>query len=542
MFGGTGPVGRIAALIAAQAGAKVSLVGYDGLQRVTATCDQFGERFGVAMSPGRRQRRGQQARRDRERRGDPRSRPGRHPDPEQGAARAPPKQLLVALDVNAVPPAGPRRHRRVRRRRADRGHARGSALARWRSATSSSRPSTSFWRRCATPIRAATSALPRRSRPRAGMPPAEPVLICALSGRALAAVGAGRGLRPNRARRVRRSGYPRGGGGVAANSGRPDTGACGAAPLLAAAARLAPPPIPLVWGSGFERAPGAAGRTCRPGANSGAATPPRCVRLKDPLRLRRDRPQSRRAASRGAARPAAERPRAGLCKRAGGAGGGHVRRRERAPAIGPRLVLAAPRTGTTGSALVVGQRPRRRRSWASASSGARRCRHGRSGSAGRSLRPSCRRGRMSGVATLRPALAAHYGLRRPGERRSRSSHGDEIIVLEINPRPGASLDARARARWLTTCSAMHVAACRGRASAECAARRMPAASADRLCGPVHHRAGGFRLARLGRRPYAARHPDRARGGPVCTVLAEGARRAGRSSDLLASPGRDRVAR
>ncbi len=50
VFGGTGPVGRIAALIAAQAGAKVALVGYDGLHRVTATCDQFGERFGVAMS------------------------------------------------------------------------------------------------------------------------------------------------------------------------------------------------------------------------------------------------------------------------------------------------------------------------------------------------------------------------------------------------------------------------------------------------------------------------------------------------------------
>ena len=49
VFGGTGPVGRIAALIAAQAGAKVALVGYDGLHRVTATCDQFGERFGVAM-------------------------------------------------------------------------------------------------------------------------------------------------------------------------------------------------------------------------------------------------------------------------------------------------------------------------------------------------------------------------------------------------------------------------------------------------------------------------------------------------------------
>ena len=41
VFGGTGPVGRIAALIAAQAGAKVSLVGYDGLPRgANRGCDR----------------------------------------------------------------------------------------------------------------------------------------------------------------------------------------------------------------------------------------------------------------------------------------------------------------------------------------------------------------------------------------------------------------------------------------------------------------------------------------------------------------------
>jgi methylene-tetrahydromethanopterin dehydrogenase len=51
VFGATGPVGGIAGLIAAQAGAKVTLVGYDGLHRVSARCDQFGERFGVAMAP-----------------------------------------------------------------------------------------------------------------------------------------------------------------------------------------------------------------------------------------------------------------------------------------------------------------------------------------------------------------------------------------------------------------------------------------------------------------------------------------------------------
>ena len=105
VFGGTGPVGRIAALIAAQAGAKVSLVGYDGLQRVTATCDQFGERFGVAMAPA-----------------DGSEEAGKLAviaDAEVilAAGRAgtqilstsqlaTARQLKVALDVNAVPPAG----------------------------------------------------------------------------------------------------------------------------------------------------------------------------------------------------------------------------------------------------------------------------------------------------------------------------------------------------------------------------------------------------------------------------------------------------
>ena len=105
VFGGTGPVGRIAALIAAQAGAKVTLVGYDGLQRVTATCDEFGERFGVAMAPA-----------------DGSDEAGKLAviaDAEvilaagragtqilSTAQLATAKQLLVALDVNAVPPAG----------------------------------------------------------------------------------------------------------------------------------------------------------------------------------------------------------------------------------------------------------------------------------------------------------------------------------------------------------------------------------------------------------------------------------------------------
>ena len=105
VFGGTGPVGRIAGLIAAQAGAKVALVGYDGLNRVTATCDQFGERFGVAISPA-----------------DGSDEAGKlaivgGAEVILAAGRAgtqilskdqlaTAKRLLVAVDVNAVPPAG----------------------------------------------------------------------------------------------------------------------------------------------------------------------------------------------------------------------------------------------------------------------------------------------------------------------------------------------------------------------------------------------------------------------------------------------------
>jgi methylene-tetrahydromethanopterin dehydrogenase len=105
VFGGTGPVGRVAALIAAQARAKVTLVGYDGRHRVTASCDQFGERFGVAMTPADGS--------------DDAGKlaviagtevilaAGRAGTQILSAAQlATARALRVALDVNAVPPAG----------------------------------------------------------------------------------------------------------------------------------------------------------------------------------------------------------------------------------------------------------------------------------------------------------------------------------------------------------------------------------------------------------------------------------------------------
>ena len=105
VFGATGPVGAIAGLIAARAGARVSLVGYDGLQRVTATADAFGERFGAALSPADGS---DDASKLKVLEGAEvvlaAGRAGTQILSKEQLATA--KDLRVALDINAVPPAG----------------------------------------------------------------------------------------------------------------------------------------------------------------------------------------------------------------------------------------------------------------------------------------------------------------------------------------------------------------------------------------------------------------------------------------------------
>lgn len=105
VFGATGPVGRVAGLIAARAGARVTLVGYDGLQRVTNSTEQMGERFGVALRPadGSSEAGNSAAAADAE----VILAAGRAGTQILSAAQlAAAEDLLVALDVNAVPPAG----------------------------------------------------------------------------------------------------------------------------------------------------------------------------------------------------------------------------------------------------------------------------------------------------------------------------------------------------------------------------------------------------------------------------------------------------
>lgn len=49
IFGGTGPVGMVAAVLAAEAGAEVTLPGHDGLARAEAAADLINTRFGLQV-------------------------------------------------------------------------------------------------------------------------------------------------------------------------------------------------------------------------------------------------------------------------------------------------------------------------------------------------------------------------------------------------------------------------------------------------------------------------------------------------------------
>jgi len=51
VFGGTGPVGMIAAVLAAQAGAEVTIPGHDGLFRAQSAAEAIQARFGVTVHP-----------------------------------------------------------------------------------------------------------------------------------------------------------------------------------------------------------------------------------------------------------------------------------------------------------------------------------------------------------------------------------------------------------------------------------------------------------------------------------------------------------
>ena len=365
-----------------------------------------------------------------------------------------------------------------------------------------------------------------RGRPAACRRP-EPVLICALSGRALAQSARAAGFAPivldafgdldtraaaerwrrvpvDRRWRLRRgaaAGAPRRGWRRRRSrwSGAP---ASSARPALLARARRGPASC---WGNR---------------AGHGA-------RGQGPVRLRR---RCRAARHRRTPRSAPTRPRdrdGWLCKRA------RRRRRRACPpgrsaaAARPRLVLAAPGARPARLGPARRRRPARRACWPSASNGSdagsgRRFRFAGAAGAGRRCSPTAAapaRGGRDGLGRGTTACAASPAST-PWWRPTR------VTVLEVNPRPGASLDAYELGPRRPTCSASHVAACRGRLPARWPARHGAAAGlADRLRRPRPRACRpGVRLAGLGRptaRPPG--HRGSRRGGPICTVRGRGQR-------------------
>lgn len=342
------------------------------------------------------------------------------------------------------------------------------------------------------------------------MPEPEAVLICGLSGRALAQSARAAGFRPivldafadldTREAALRWRRVPV----------RPDW-RWRRGPLLAAAERLAPAPIPLVWASGFERAPELLAELARGRPLWG--TPPAVIRaLKNPLAF------ARAARHLGLVHPTTRTTPPSdatgwLCKRRGAAGGGHVRWATATRPEGrgwywqrhaPGRPVSALVAGTGAAAVVLGFSeqwpvPGRHFRFAGAAVPAR-C-------------PDLARTRLGEAAM---ALARHYGIRGLASVDALVD-GDQVTVLEVNPRPGASLDAYEQACG-TSLFGLHREACAGRLPTA-PATRAAAGSAIVMAPKAVRVPQGFAWPSW----TADRTPGGAfiRGGaPVCTVLAK----------------------
>ena len=346
--------------------------------------------------------------------------------------------------------------------------------------------------------------------------PGERVLIVGLSGRALAAS-------------ARRAGYAP---VVLDAFNDVDTQACALAServpiddawrfdegrLLTAARRLAPPPVPLVWCSGFERTTGlleklAEGRTLY---GNDAAT---AARIKDPFafaarlaELGLDHPEVRREPP--------DDPESWLIKRVGGAGGAHIRPATLADPAGHDEYYQRRVPGSPVSALVIVDGVGARvlcfsEQWADPAPDGRAFRFG--GCAVPATLSSFEVGAR--LARAAETVAASYALRGIGSV-DFLVDGDRFHLLEVNPRPGASLDACERAHGVSLFEA-HVRACGGYLGETLPSPRCAVASAivfarSRLVVP--HGMG-----------WPAWAADRGQvgtvmleGHPVCTVFGEG---------------------
>jgi uncharacterized protein len=346
--------------------------------------------------------------------------------------------------------------------------------------------------------------------------PSKPVLIVALSGRSLAAS-------------ARRAGYAP---IVLDAFDDLDTQACALAServpiddawrfdeakLLAAAQRLAPPPVPLVWCSGFERANGvleklAEGRTLY---GNDAAT---AARIKDPFAF------ADRLAELGIAHPEVRReppddPEGWLIKRVGGAGGAHIRPATLDASAAEDEYYQRRVPGRPISALVLGDGVRARglsfsEQWADPAPDGRAFRF--SGCAVPAILSSVELGAR--LARAAEAVVASYALRGIGSV-DFLVDGDRFHLLEVNSRAGASLGACEQAHGVSLFEA-HVRACQGDLGESLPPPRRAAASAI-----VYAR---NRLIVPHGMDWPAWAADRGQDGmvifpghPVCTVFGEG---------------------
>jgi methylene-tetrahydromethanopterin dehydrogenase len=104
VLGGTGPVGTASAVLAAQEGAKVQLASSSGLDRAQASCRMVGDRYGLEVEPVLADRRSLEGLVTGAEIVIAAAKAGVEVLPAAVLAKA--SSLLVAADVNAVPPAG----------------------------------------------------------------------------------------------------------------------------------------------------------------------------------------------------------------------------------------------------------------------------------------------------------------------------------------------------------------------------------------------------------------------------------------------------
>lgn len=342
------------------------------------------------------------------------------------------------------------------------------------------------------------------------------ILIAAQSGRALAAAARRAGYRPFVAdlfgdadTRALATGYRRVPGRFGAGPG-----ARGVEAALTSLAAEAGEPISLVLGSGFEGAPGLMRRLAGRFPLLGA-TPDAVAALKDPagfaaLCRRFGIPHPEIALA-----PVPE-PEAWLIKRRGASGGSHIR--PAAPGRLPagtylqRRVPGLPRSlnaladGRTIAVLAVTEQ------WGSPGPG-RPFRY--AGAAGPAMLPATVREAAERALAALVAATGLSGL----VSADLLVDGEDWWLLEVNPRPGATLDVLDRGP--APLFAAHVAAARGRLPEH--RPRLPGAAATEILYADREIPA---VPALGWPAWAMDRPPAGScveaGAPICTVLAEGA--------------------